>query len=598
MLVSRERAIGSSHADISQNLNSQIGEVQRHLLYTELYGNPVELRYLAHISKRCVATVILDPSRYQPSKVYAKLLEVGCSVRSTISAGRAWKSMEANRSPAVPKDRVLLPFAPFSDWKFPEREAQCDPEDQVAAPAAEPISLNVNPQAAPLVLEWATKVPPFDSVSMTQVDKKATSASKEAMQSPRDHPPQGNLSGTPILSPEVEPSYTTERTHKSSNIESLGSFNAKTSCVPRDQPSNMAPEREREAISRPTPSNIAPQGASDRNYAFLASLEERDKDPQAHAMPPESLRGIADVNQTGTTDSAPTVSKGVVRIEFDHDLFGEEFDPDKAPATGETHQKVIDLLDTPLEELYSVDAPLLPLPLAPQLQVMHAEHEYSQYFRTMRQQGARRNQSGSPSKKRGANQQAPNMAIKAKVYDSLSQMLEPLRFYSGEVTLKAEICRIWFTKIDWHVVSTPKRSCLRTVEEMEELLTAHLSSRDLHLTRIISVLSGDANYMVNMKENNAQESRLWSGVDKRAFYDFWCVARGEGELDRGQYVVLEVDAADFSYKLRKADTKASNVFVHCTRRDFDFLLVAEGFQDLEPSCGGFASDVVKSLHVE
>jgi hypothetical protein len=131
---------------------------------------------------------------------------------------------------------------------------------------------------------------------------------------------------------------------------------------------------------------------------------------------------------------------------------------------------------------------------------------------------------------------------------------------------------------------------------MDNLIKAHRNLRDSHFTRIISTLGGDANFMINMTDATAQDAKMWKKVGRKAFYDFWCLIRGHsGEK---YYVVVEVDATDFSHKIRKADARASNLYVHCTKREFDFILVAEGFQDLEENCGGFARDLVKSLHVK
>lgn len=189
------------------------------------------------------------------------------------------------------------------------------------------------------------------------------------------------------------------------------------------------------------------------------------------------------------------------------------------------------------------------------------------------------------------------VAARQKIIAGISQMLDPLRLYQGSIVLKAEIGRIWFTNVNWQHIGIPglkQHSRAKDVESMEVALQSHCATRDLHFNNILTLEGGDINHITNLKEPGGKQ-RMWVPDSRRSFYEFWCQTKSHS--GKKTYFILEIDAASFTYEIRKADAGESNIFVHCAKHDFDFRFVVEVAPDIKKSCEAFAREVVASLQV-
>ncbi|KAI4598362.1 hypothetical protein KJ359_002771 [Pestalotiopsis sp. 9143b] len=184
------------------------------------------------------------------------------------------------------------------------------------------------------------------------------------------------------------------------------------------------------------------------------------------------------------------------------------------------------------------------------------------------------------------------------IITSLTQVLNPLRLYQGSVSLKAELGRIWFVGINKHHVGVsgpehPHR--LKEVPVMEETLGNNNAIKNMYFNNILTLHGGDVNHMITVPRSDGI-GLMWVPGCSRVFYEFYCMTKTTS--GGNTFFVLEVDASDFSYAIRKADPRESNIFVQCAKRDFDFRVVVEAAFDITESCEDFAQEVVASLQVD
>jgi hypothetical protein len=390
--------------------------VQKHLIHTEYSDGPIELRYLVHIDKRLAAAFILDPSRYQIKKEYTRLFTKGTLIRSTALTNRGWHSMASMMAPAVPRGKTSQPFIPFVGWDFTARESQWSEEDQTLSTPQKLIGLygksleRVNPQAAPRVVEWATSLEPFEAGPASEAGFSTSSDIREMDQTSQHSEKTEDTSGMNMLSAGMQSLNTTAYTS--------------------------------EGTTEPI---------MDAHSFPLIDLGETVK---------ETVGGANTIASDPVKEITPTA-------DFDRDLFGDMFAPELV--SDNAQKEAQDLLSTSPEQLYTFtyntlqpdggqvprqcDWPIdqsggsLSTKQLPEREprVLDGEQQTRQYFNTMNQQGGRSHKTKASTAQNWG--QSITGLIKSKFYDDVSRMLQPLRFYLGQVTLKVEVGRLWFTKI-------------------------------------------------------------------------------------------------------------------------------------------------------
>lgn len=183
---------------------------------------------------------------------------------------------------------------------------------------------------------------------------------------------------------------------------------------------------------------------------------------------------------------------------------------------------------------------------------------------------------------------------------SLAKVLKPLRIFPGKLSLKAQIGRFCFTKVNKRLIQLPNPGAPIQRQEppsLKKLLDLHhVGPKGLWFTRMLTTHGGDANHIAWLKESDG--TRMWSPDvnGRRSVYVFPCAARGADDQVLFCFT-LEVDTTDFSHRILHIDEKPHRLFVHCVKRSWDFQLELSTTQDLENSCESFARDLVDSLCV-
>ncbi|RYP67721.1 hypothetical protein DL770_008559 [Monosporascus sp. CRB-9-2] len=199
--------------------------------------------------------------------------------------------------------------------------------------------------------------------------------------------------------------------------------------------------------------------------------------------------------------------------------------------------------------------------------------------------------------------QDPDPQLLTDINEKLVRVLEPLRVWRGQLSLRVDIGRFCFMKIGAAHVQLPgpnatvQRHQLSTLKQA--LDTHHIGPKSLLFTRILSTEGGDANFIAQLKEAEgpAEGARMWRPEPhgRRVVYEIPCRARtANGETFS---FIIEVDGDDFSYNVRQVDHNPIPLFVHCVKRSWDFQLTLSATPNTEEIRDTFAKDVVDSLRI-
>ncbi|RYP85982.1 hypothetical protein DL769_000845 [Monosporascus sp. CRB-8-3] len=199
--------------------------------------------------------------------------------------------------------------------------------------------------------------------------------------------------------------------------------------------------------------------------------------------------------------------------------------------------------------------------------------------------------------------QDPDPQLLTDINEKLVRILEPLRVWRGQLSLKVDIGRFCFTKISPAHVQLPGPNATVQRHEpsrlKEALDTHHIRPKSLLFTRILSTEGGDANFIAHLKEAEgpAEGGRMWrpDPDGRRVVYEIPCRARTANGETFG--FVIEVDGNDFSYHVRQIDHNPIQLFVHCMKRSWDFRLTLSATPNTEKIRDTFAKDVVDSLRI-
>jgi hypothetical protein len=157
-------------------------------VYAEGDAGLVELRYLLHLNRRFVTTVFLDPRDFRLVEYnsnygndYGKVFVRGCFVRLVPfnqSLDNYKPILSVTFSPAISQEEAFSPFSAFHRWNFAAKECEYTQDmlsipQQVVGPTSESLE-QVNPQAAPHVLEWTNSLPPPGEYSSEQSNDEAS----------------------------------------------------------------------------------------------------------------------------------------------------------------------------------------------------------------------------------------------------------------------------------------------------------------------------------------------------------------------------------------------------------------------------------------
>lgn len=582
----------------------------------------VELRYLAQTDRRYLRNVVLDPTKFQPEKDYEKLFEKGCFLRSMKRERGGLVPAAAVYSPAVEETKSTQPFVPFQSWKVKHKEHRWDMAGSPLCvaqtlPAVDDGRLKlVNPQAAPHVLEWATALPPFRCRSNASGDGSSITSRAEAtsLEGPEDG--HGSifkdlLTIDGLQTVESAPDFVSyqgsvlqpSRAATNQGVPIHQSRSSMISCPPTTNASSFTTERRNyvprdcRRIDGPSPNSgkclLTEDLAGGSEAASTDSAEgEQHVDDLKAALDAMRLAAIPSISANRViATNAQNVSKSHEESfeasdeELSGGAFSPEGDEDRTP-----RQETFDLLGASPPNPPCVTESQMPTPTS-----VNFGRQASHFNSAMSQKAPVSQPDTNVKSRKGP--RAIESSTQEKLHAYIHEMLTPLRFYQGQVSLRVEIGKMWFTNINWQHITIPDMqhiSKAKSIADMERSLDVHTVGRDLYFNKILSLLSGDANHISDALD--ADGSTMWLPDTRRAVYEFCCTAKSSNKGVKTLFT-LQVDATSFEYRLSLTDHKESNVSVHCAKRDFDFRVVVDATSDIEKIYGHFAKEVVASLRV-
>ncbi|KAI3332179.1 hypothetical protein HD806DRAFT_479730 [Xylariaceae sp. AK1471] len=190
-----------------------------------------------------------------------------------------------------------------------------------------------------------------------------------------------------------------------------------------------------------------------------------------------------------------------------------------------------------------------------------------------------------------------NMVIPIK--ESLVSLMAPLRTWPGIVDLKVELGRFCFLNLKKSHIQKPGDNNEEKHYQLEnihrELNKRHTADDQLYFTQILTTLGADANFISRLEDSNGKQMWQRPGDGRSSVYEFTCRSK---TLEGGDFnFIVDIDAVNFTSKIRHFSPDKNWFAVHCTKRVWDFRLVLSVSEDLNKVCGQFAEALLRSLRV-
>ncbi|KAI0489832.1 hypothetical protein F4859DRAFT_501510 [Xylaria cf. heliscus] len=191
----------------------------------------------------------------------------------------------------------------------------------------------------------------------------------------------------------------------------------------------------------------------------------------------------------------------------------------------------------------------------------------------------------------------PNMMM--SINESLASLMTPLRMWPGIIDIGVELGRFYFLNVKKSHIQNPgddddeKHYKLSRIQS--ELNKRHISNEKLCFTRVLTSLGADANYIAHIRDRNGNQMWKRPTNGRSSTYEFTCRSK---TVEGAEFnFIVDIDATNFTSKVKQFKPDQNCFAVHCTKRVWDFRLVLSISQDLNDICGRFAEDLSRSLRV-
>ena len=187
------------------------------------------------------------------------------------------------------------------------------------------------------------------------------------------------------------------------------------------------------------------------------------------------------------------------------------------------------------------------------------------------------------------------------------EIMKDVRGFRGEVVVCAEFGRIILKNINSNHISRNGKERLRIEKNMTNILQTHPEKGALYpyafFSKVLTTVPGDINYLVDMKDSKGQ--KLWAKkLPWKVNYQF--LGHDESSIGvRANAFIIDIDGENFKYAVKMNPRTLGEIFVHGTKRNWDFRVSAVGNERFEEgcdetregNCGQLADIIKKSLYV-
>ncbi|KAK7757727.1 hypothetical protein SLS62_000105 [Diatrype stigma] len=606
-----------------------------------------EFRYLNHVNTYILPSFFLDRDIHE-STDYARMFARGATIRisfQSLKKGTSTPAAQSDIIPATSGQRTNESFRGFQDWKYCGRARECIPKRDSSTPTS---------QEQPnfdIISSWVNRLPESQTTpefvgdqQPAQEPGRDTEHVSVSHTGSEGHDPPDSLSTTAANVDNVPETSTAEVTSETKDLEIQEEFAEEHQEEPeehqeepQEEPQEEHPEEHPEEHQMPvraelvgrTPTSdksddLTGDRTQDQANDTLSDQKSRD-DSENHSLsmsrassldlPANNLDiGLEDPFRSLWLGVRPTFTAG---NRLAGNLFmrtareGSAATESQTPSSASNGLDLIDLEEptyeknsrqyhnTMLQKAGSRPGKANDRPKSPNVPRATASRSNLTQAKPRKALAQSKPQeSTGPTKP--SNKKDLDPELLSDLTESLAKVLKPLKIFPGKLSLKAQIGRFCFTKVNKDLIQLPNPGAPVQNQDpysLKRLLDLHhVGPKGLWFTRMLTTHGGDANHIAWLKESDG--TRMWSPdpTGRRSVYQFPCAARGADDQVLFCFT-LEVDSSDFSYRILHIDEKPHRLFVHCLKRSWDFQLELSTTQDLEKTCESFARDLVDSLCV-
>jgi hypothetical protein len=174
-------------------------------------------------------------------------------------------------------------------------------------------------------------------------------------------------------------------------------------------------------------------------------------------------------------------------------------------------------------------------------------------------------------------------------------ILTSLRNYHGEISLKCHFGRVLIKPFGPSITHSLEKAYSHPAEDVQGLLLRY--PRKVTFTKAVTTLPADVQFFLNMKIEETNQ-RIWNdAVEWTVTYEYIC-------CDHDNYIgkcapgfIIEMDADSFETKVKSAPFNFGNLNVHCTLRNWDYLISATGSRNMEEYYGDLVQAIKESTYI-
>jgi hypothetical protein len=174
-------------------------------------------------------------------------------------------------------------------------------------------------------------------------------------------------------------------------------------------------------------------------------------------------------------------------------------------------------------------------------------------------------------------------------------ILASLRNYHGEISLKCHFGRVLIKQFGPSITHSLEKQYSHPAGYVQELLLRN--PRKVNFTKAITTLSADVQFLLNMRIEETNQQIWGEAVEWTVTYEYICCDHEDYNGKCAPGFVIEMDADSFGTKVKSAPFNFGNLNVHCTLRNWDYLISATGSRNLEKDYGDLVQAIKESTYI-
>jgi hypothetical protein len=174
-------------------------------------------------------------------------------------------------------------------------------------------------------------------------------------------------------------------------------------------------------------------------------------------------------------------------------------------------------------------------------------------------------------------------------------ILASLRNYHGEISLKCHFGRVLIKQFGPSITHSLEKQYSHPAGYVQELLLRN--PRKVNFTKALTTLSADVQFLLNMRIEETNQQIWGEAVEWTVTYEYICCDHEDYNGKCAPGFVIEMDADSFETKVKSAPFNFGNLNVHCTLRNWDYLISATGSRNFEEDYGDLVQAIKESTYI-